>query len=189
MSNKQTNKWARPDSNRGSSLHPPARQAATIPIEIMQNRELAISCLRGLIDADGGIFKDGNSISIRFSSHDKPLIDQVGEIGRSLGIFTFRNALETGTRSWNNVVKYFRVVGSSNIRHIVRFQKRFSENKLLKKSEVVRYYKTYKGISLPFSLDGPVVQLVNFQERPMDASLTRKKSPVQIRSGPPKHLL
>lgn len=144
------NKWAIPYGDKIEGV-------AMIPNAVMEDRKLAICCLRGLIDTDGSVSKDGNGISIRFSSHNKTLVDQVEDIGKSLGIFTFRNPLETGTRSWNNVVEYFRVVGSSNLRHIVRFHKRFSENKLLRKSEVVKYYKTYKGISLPFRLDGPVV--------------------------------
>ena len=86
------NKWALPYGDK-------IKGVASIPYAVMQNRELAISCLRGLIDTDGSISKDGNGISIRFSSHNKLLVDQVEEIGRSLGLFTFRNALETGTRS------------------------------------------------------------------------------------------
>lgn len=143
-------KWAMPYGDKIKGI-------AMVPNEIMKNKQFTICCLRGLIDTDGSVSKDGNSISIRFSSHNKTLVDQVEDIGKSLGIFTFRNPLETGTRSWDNVVKYFRVVGSSNPRHIIRFHRRYSENELLKKSEILKHYKTYKGISLPFRLDGPVV--------------------------------
>lgn len=144
------NKWSIPYGNKIKGI-------ATIPREIMEDRELMISCLRGLVDTDGSVSKDGNCISIRFSSQNKALVDQVEQIGRSLGIFTFRNPLETGTRSWKNVVKYFRIVGSSNLRHIVRFHKRFAENELLRKNEIVKHYETYKGIGIPFRVNGPVV--------------------------------
>lgn len=138
------------------------RGKAAIPNAIMNNRIMAIACLRGLMDTDGSISKDGNCISIRFYSHNKTLVDQVEKIGRSLGIFTFRNAMETGTRSWSKVVDYFRIVGSANLRHIVRFRAKFLENKTLRKEEVPDRYKKYKGIRLPFKLGvGPVVQLVN----------------------------
>ena len=138
------------------------RGKATIPIAIMKDEVMAIACLRGLMDTDGSVSKDGNSISVRFYSHNKMLVDQVEQIGRSLGIFTFRNPMETGTRSWSKVLDYFRIVGSSNLRHIVRFHTKFSENKTLRKEEVAEHYKKYKGIRLPFKLgNGPVVQLVN----------------------------
>ena len=138
------------------------RGKAVIPNAITKNRIMAIACLRGLIDTDGSISKDGNSISIRFYSHNKTLVNQVEGIGRSLGIFTFRNPMDTGTRSWSKVLDYFRIVGSSNLRHIVRFHAIFFENKILRKEEVPERYKKYKGIRLPFKLGvGPVVQLVN----------------------------
>ncbi len=133
------------------------RGKAKIPCEIMEDKELAISCLRGLIDTDGSVSKAGNSISVRFSSHNKTLLDQVEYIGKSLGIFTFRNPVETGTKSWDNVIRYFHIVGSSNLRHIVRFHRKFAENELLRKSEIIKYYETYKGINLPFRVSGPVV--------------------------------
>jgi hypothetical protein len=132
------------------------RGKVAIPDVIMKNRNMAIACLRGLIDTDGSISKDGNSISIRFSSYNKTLVDQVERIGRSLGVFTFRNPMETGTRSWSKVKNYFRIVGSSNLRHIARFNAKFLENKVLKKEEVTKYYKKHKGIHLPFKLgEGP----------------------------------
>lgn len=132
------------------------RGKAAIPDSIMKNRNMAIACLRGLMDTDGSVSKDGNSLSIRFYSHNKMLVDQAERIGRSLGIFTFRNPMETGTRSWSKVVDYFRIVRSSNLRHIVRFNAKFFENKILRKREVAEHYKKYKGIRLPFKLgEGP----------------------------------
>jgi hypothetical protein len=138
-------KWNLPYGNQ-------LRGKARIPNAIMQNSVMAIACLRGLMDTDGSISKDGNSISVRFYSHNKTLVDQVEEIGKSLGIFTFRNPMETGTKSWNKVVDYFRIVGSSNLRHIVRFYTKFSENKIIRKQDVVEHYKKYKRIHLPFKL-------------------------------------
>ena len=130
------------------------RGKATIPEEILRNKNMAVACLRGLIDTDGSISKDGNSLSIRFSSHNKKLVDQAEKIGKSLGIFTFRNPYETGTKSWRKVVEYFRIVGSSNLRHVVRFHQKFAEDKILRKEDVVKYYERYKGINLPFKVDG-----------------------------------
>lgn len=143
-------KWELPYGNK-------IRGKAAIPQEIVENTDLAVACLRGLVDTDGSISKDGNSLSIRFSSHNKILVDQAEKIGKLLRIFTFRNPYETGTKSWSKVVEYFHIVGSSNLRHIVRFHQKFAEGEILRKEDVVKYYERYKGISLPFKLDGPVV--------------------------------
>jgi len=133
------------------------RGKAAIPDVIMENKDMAIACLRGLMDTDGSVAKDGNTISVRFYSYNGILVDQVERIGRSLGIFTFRTAFETGTKSWRKVIKYFRIVGSSNLRHVVRFHLNFTKKKLLRKEEVTKYYEKYKGVRLPFKITGPVV--------------------------------
>jgi len=143
------NKWDLPYGDK-------VKGKAVIPNAIMKNKDMAIACLRGLVDTDGSVSKDGDSISIRFYSHNQKLIDQVETVGKSLGVFTFRNPMETGTRSWNKVVDYFRIVGSSNLRHIARFHMKFCENRILRKEQVVEHYKRYKGIRLPFKLgEGP----------------------------------
>jgi hypothetical protein len=49
------NKWAIPYGDK-------IKGVAMIPNAVMEDRKLAICCLRGLIDTDGSVSKDGNGI-------------------------------------------------------------------------------------------------------------------------------
>ena len=137
------------------------RNKSKIPGKILENKELAIACLRGLMDTDGSVSRrgrGGSQFCIQFTSHNKELLEQVNEIGKELKIFTFHDKTGTGTNKWKNIIEYFRVVGSSNLRHIVRFNERLKGNTIYQK-EVKEYYEKdlYKNINLPFRISGLVV--------------------------------
>ena len=53
------------------------RNHITIPDQFVMNKNLLIPCLRGLVDTDGCIGRDGKTFCIRFGSHNKKLLDQV----------------------------------------------------------------------------------------------------------------
>jgi DNA-binding transcriptional regulator WhiA len=125
------------------------RNESIIPDQIVSDIRLTKACLRGLLDTDGFIGRDGKTFSIRFGSYNKKLLDQVENIGKSNGIFTFRTKKETGTRNWNMIKLYFKEIGSSNPRHIVRFLEYVNGNPVWKK-EVLNYYDKYKTLELPF---------------------------------------
>ncbi len=123
-----------------------------IPKEFLKNTKLTRACIRGLIDTDGSVSKDGNSFSIRFTSHDKALLKQMTNITKSLDLFTFKTGQEIGTRNKSKVLNYFSKVGSSNLRHIVRFCE-FTKGNIFKKERVLEYYPKYKNVKIPFKLD------------------------------------
>jgi hypothetical protein len=135
------------------------RNKTIIPKQILNDEKLSIACLRGLIDTDGYIGRrgrNGSQFCIQFGSHNKYLLRQVYDIGKKLGIFTFCDKLGCGTNKWENIEKYFNIVGSSNLRHIVRFHLRKFENKTIYQREVLNYYdkKVYKDLKLPFKISG-----------------------------------
>lgn len=113
------------------------------------------------MDTDGSISRrgrNGSQFCIQFTSHNKELLEQVDEIGKELKIFTFHNKTGAGTNKWENIIKYFRVIGSSNLRHIVRFNERLNGNTIYQK-DARKYYEKdlYKNINLPFRISGLVV--------------------------------
>ena len=133
------------------------RNRTVIPNQIMSDRNLAMSCLRGLIDTDGSVSRrgrGGSQFCIQFTSHNKRLLSQVSKIGRDIGIFTFFEKKGAGTNKWSNITKYFKNVGSSNLRHIVRFNERLAKNNIYQR-EVVNYYQQpfYRDLSLPFRIN------------------------------------
>lgn len=125
------------------------RNQTAIPEIILKNKDLSKACIRGLIDTDGVVGKDGNAFCVRFTAYNKKLLDQVSLLGASLSIFTFKTANETGTRSKEKIYEYFKEIGSSNLRHIIRFCE-FSKGNIIKKQEVLNYYDKYREIKIPF---------------------------------------
>ncbi len=69
-------------------------------------------------------------------------------------IFTFKSKTGAGTNKHRNIVKFFEIIGSANLRHIVRFHLRFYENKTIYQKEVINYYQKdfYKNLNLPFKI-------------------------------------
>lgn len=130
-----------------------------IPRQIMKNKKNLFACIRGLIDTDGSISRrgrKGSQFCIQFTSHNKYLLEQVKKIMQEGNIFTFEDKTGTGTNKKENIIKYFKVIGSSNLRHIIRFHLRFYENKTIYRKEVADYYQKdfYKNLNLPFTLMG-----------------------------------
>lgn len=134
------------------------RNKTVIPEQILESRKLTIACLRGLIDTDGSVSRrgrGGSQFCIQFTAHNKFLLSQVIEIGKKLGLFTFVDKTGTGTNKWDNIVKYFRLVGSSNMKHIVRFHLR-SKGNTIYRSELPKYFRQsfYRNLNLPYKEGG-----------------------------------
>ena len=109
------------------------------------------------MDTDGCISRrgrNGSQFCVQFFSGNKKLLKQVRRLGFRYGFFSYFIGGETGTNNWENVKKYFNEVGSSNLKHIVRFNVKLAENKTIYLREVLDYYQKplYKNIRLPFLL-------------------------------------
>jgi len=125
-----------------------------IPKAILERKDLCIACLRGLVDTDGSVSRRGKQFCVQFFAKNERLLKQAGIIGNRLKIFTNASGNEVGTNRWENVLRYFKIVGSSNLKHIIRFDVKHRENKAIFLREVQNYLKqnVYKGINLPFKL-------------------------------------
>ncbi len=96
-----------------------------VPSWIKENLSYSTSCVRGLVDTDGGAFfhkykvngKDYQYLKINFTNVSKPLLKFVYETLKTLG---FTPKYQSYNRVWlygkDEVLKYFKVVGSSNYR-------------------------------------------------------------------------
>ena len=127
------------------------KNKAMIPKQILSNNSLTKACIRGLTDTDGFVGKSGNAFKIVYSSSNKNLSNQFANSLVKLKIlekcYPKENIEITNSKSVNN---FFKSVGSSNLRHIVRFREFKSYNKLLYKVETKDYYNKYKNTILPF---------------------------------------
>jgi len=130
--------------------------------DLLKLRKISVGCLRGLVDTDGSISKSGNGMSLVFSSGNPKLLSQVSGIFESLGIKHSKYEHAIYCRSKESIVKYFRIVGSSNMKHIVRFENAIKRNNFLKVEEVLSLYKNYINLRLPFRMgrwSNPVMSL------------------------------
>lgn len=140
------------------------RNNTLIPKEILCNSALSLACLRGLIDTDGSVSRrgrNGSQFCIVFTSHNKNLVRQIKQISDKHNLFTYvaKDENQIGTNNNKNILNYFKKVGTSNLRHIVRFHLRFFKNKTIYRHEVAQYYQKdlYRNAVLPFKIAGPVV--------------------------------
>src|SRR3989344_4602352 len=134
------------------------RNKTSIPKKILEDKKLSIACLRGLIDTDGSVSRRGRRESqfcVQFTYHNIKLLKQVYCIGKKLKLFTYMTGHEAGTNKWENILKYFKIVGSSNLKHIIRFCLRYKGDKSIYLRDTQKYYKKdlYRNMSLPFRMD------------------------------------
>ena len=106
-------------------------QSVNVPPWILKNNKFLKSCLRGLVDTDGGIYFHTHTtkgikyrhIGLCFTNHSRPLLDSVHNIFLQLGI----KAKNDGRRhifvyDRKELNKYMILVGSHNKKHIRRFK-------------------------------------------------------------------
>ncbi len=103
------------------------RNKIRIPTWISENETYSIACLRGLFDTDGGLYfhkkRNGTYIGWCFSSYSRPLLQDIQEILRRIGLHAKK---EQDTKlylySLNDVLHYMEVVGSHNVKNMNKFK-------------------------------------------------------------------
>jgi len=134
----------------GFSTGDKIRNKARIPDVILQNSDWTKACLRGLMDTDGSFSRRDNYLCMEFTSFNPTLLSQVQEIGYKEEFFSFHSTRHTGSNSWPRIQKYFREVGSSNLRHIIRFDQRLQNNRCLYVKETLKYFPQYENVTIPY---------------------------------------
>lgn len=124
--------------------------AASIPKLIIVNPELIKNCIRGLIDTDGTIYRGD---TVYFYSNNIKLIMQVKKVNSKLKIFTHVDDTRICTNSWPHTISYFRKIGSSNLKNVIRFSERYYKNKRIYVKDTPQYFKSYEETKLPFLLN------------------------------------
>jgi len=107
------------------------KQNLDIPEWIKGNRNLEISCIRGLVDTDGCIFDECHKIKgkkycyprLAFTSYSKQLCFSVFKIFEKLG-FTpkIRNKRNVQLENRKDIIRYFYLINTHNPHHRKRFK-------------------------------------------------------------------
>ena len=135
------------------------RNQSKIPDLLLADDELAKACLRGLMDTDGSFSRRSVYLCMAFTSYSPVLLNQVYELGKRFGYFSYKVNGQVGSNSWKKLQKYFSEVGSSNLRHIVRFEERLRNGRFLYQEDTLKYFPEYESLKLPH-LAGPYGLLV-----------------------------
>jgi len=123
---------------------------ASIPKFIISNPELIKSCIRGLVDTDGTIYRGD---TVYFYSNNNKIIRQINKINKKFKIFTHVDETRICTNSWPHTILYFQKIGSSNLKNIIKFHKRLKENIRLYVKDTPDYFAKYSETKLPFLLN------------------------------------
>jgi len=106
-----------------------------VPLWIRKNILYEKACLRGLIDTDGSLYshkyyvgeKPYQYLKLGFSNRSKPLIKFVSATLKKLGHKVYLREDSLSVSSKSDLQNYFTKVGSSNPKHIGRFNRFFNK--------------------------------------------------------------
>ncbi len=106
------------------------RGGLDVPDWIRNEDDLLVPCIRGLFDTDGSIFLEKHNTKngtyayprMMFVSGSQTLLDSVHETLCHFGIHAkIRQSRSVSIERFTDIEKYFRIIGSSNPKHVERF--------------------------------------------------------------------
>lgn len=93
--------------------------------------------------------------SLKFHSSNPPLLSSVleGLKIHKLDFFSFAYERSCGTHSTGKVKEYFRTVGSSNLKHVLKFNEWHTHGRLICTKDTLALFGSYRNTPLPFYLE------------------------------------
>lgn len=120
----------------GLKLGNKLKQGLDIPSWIQKKLEFQKACIRGLIDTDGCFFNECHKINekrycyprLAFTSYSKQLRSSVFKILRELNFSPkIRSKRNVQLENRDDIIKYFNLIGTSNLKHKRKFEIAFGE--------------------------------------------------------------
>lgn len=133
------------------------RQQVDISPWVKESKIFTINCLRGLFDTDGCFYIDRHrykdktyhNCGLCFRSYSRPVLLFFRTKLRQLGLHPTQNTKSSvSLRKEKEVIKYFQIVGTSNLKHLDKFRKYFKN----KNGEVPKFWSHRHGFENRWSL-------------------------------------
>ena len=142
-------------SSHGLAFGNKIKNKSSFPGWVFGDKKFMARILRGLFDTDGGIYQKqkGYKRAIVEFQTDSPSINR--DIIRSLSIFGFKPSransyLNIRIQDQEDVHRFFRLIGSSNPKNIVRYKEFLDRGFIPKKDKIDLLVKKFND-TLPFS--------------------------------------
>jgi len=101
-----------------------------IPAWILKNIEYTKFCIRGICDTDGSVFQEVHTYKdksykycrLAIVTYSPPLLETLGSVFAKVGIAAkVRKSHRLSVERFTDIKQYFKIVGSSNPKHLRRF--------------------------------------------------------------------
>jgi len=109
------------------------KNQAVIPKWLFKNKQFLRSCIRGLIDTDGGIYhkqKGYTRALIEFQTKNPSLRESVKNTLEQLSFTVSKSSGNLRIQNQSEIYHYFKEIGSSNPKHILRYKSLVNKNKI-----------------------------------------------------------
>lgn len=138
--------------NDGLVLGNKIKNKAILPKWIFNRKDFIYGALRGLFDTDGGIYKKQKNYKraiIEFQTHSPHIRKDIRNLLLKGGFSASKSSGDIRIQNQNEINKFFRLVGSSNPKNIVRYIHFIKEGHIPLKENLNKEIINYKG-KLPF---------------------------------------
>ncbi|MBU2640052.1 MAG: hypothetical protein KKG75_05115 [Nanoarchaeota archaeon] len=132
------------------------KNKASLPNWVFKDIPSSCAALRGLFDTDGGIYekqKGYNRAIIEFQTKSPYIAKNILKLLNILGFHASKGnkGLNIRIQDQKEVHYFFKIVGSSNIKNIIRYKRFLSEGIVPKRDKVIELMESYANCqNLPF---------------------------------------
>lgn len=128
-----------------------------IPKIFSKDKNLLFAVLRGLFDTDGSIFMSSKWCVLDFTNNSR-LLKEFQRCMKSFGIPCFISSNHVNITSLWKIKRFMNLIGSSNMKNIIKFEEYYNNKVSLKNRDVVKLFSKYQNFQLPYKF-GIVAEL------------------------------
>jgi hypothetical protein len=125
-----------------------------IPDWIFKNKKLLAATIRGLFDTDGSVYLSSRWCVLNFVSNSNMLRKQFKSCLKEFGIPTFISQNHINATSLWKIKKFMKEIGSSNLKHIIKFIEYLKNKKTKRSKDVKILFENYSLVNLPYYFKG-----------------------------------